>query len=223
MTAKNGIAKKRWVLWSSPVGRREFINGHAFCGLWTIGLILFVLYPIVSSFYLSFTDSGILGESRWIGLANFVGLFSDSLFITCVYNTIYLAALLIPAVLILQLGLALLLNTKGLRGLAIYRTIFFVPSVVPAIASAFIFLWMLDTQFGPVNQLLSFVGLPRLTWLNSVVWSKPAHLLINTWIGVGTGMVIFLAALRTYPNISTNLPKLTAPTPGRRPGISPCP
>jgi len=180
------------------LGWRGVGTGLLFISPWLIGLLVFTLYPILASAYLSFTDYRVLSPPRWVGLANYRELFHDTdYFWPSLGNTAYLL-IETPIVTVLGLGLALLLNQK-LRGMAFYRTLFFLPSIVPAVASAMLWIWVLNPEHGLVNAGLRSLGLPGLPWLASPVWSKPAMILMDLW-GVGGGMVIYLAALQGVPS-----------------------
>lgn len=163
-----------------------------------LGLLWFTAYPVLASLYYSFCSYPVLKPPRWIGLANYQRLVHDPLFYTSLGNTVYYALFAVPLGIVLALGLAMLLNT-GVRGLALYRTCFYVPSVVPIVASAVLWVWLLSPQEGAVNDLLRMVGIRNAPgWLQSPEWSKPAIILWSLW-NVGGGMVIFLAALQDVP------------------------
>ncbi|MDD3460919.1 hypothetical protein KU43_07185 [Mesotoga sp. SC_NapDC2] len=177
---------------------REARMGLLFLSPWLIGLAVFTAYPIIASLYFSFTYYSGLSSPRWAGLDNYVQLFRDSLFWKSIYNTLYLAIIGIPLAQILSILVALLLNTK-VRFLAIFRTLYFLPSIVPAVATALLWKWFLNPQFGPVNLLLERIGLPTPGWLTDPLWSKPALILTSIW-GVGGAMVIYLAGLQNIPS-----------------------
>jgi multiple sugar transport system permease protein len=177
--------------------RRQLWLGLAFVSPWLVGFVVFTLYPVVASFYFSFTDYNVVSAPRFIGLRNYVDLWNDPLFGISLYNTLYLAAIGIPVALVLSLVIALLLNTKT-RFQGVFRTIYFLPSVVPAVAVALLWRWFLNPDFGPVNQALEAVGIPGPGWLADPSWSKPALIFASLW-GVGGSMVIYLAGLQNVP------------------------
>lgn len=177
--------------------RRELWLGLAFVSPWLIGFTVFTLYPVIASFYFSFTDYNVVSAPRWIGLRNYVDLWNDPLFAKSLYNTLYLAAIGIPTSLFLSLVIAMLLNRK-MRFQGVFRTIYFVPSVVPAVAVALLWRWFLNPDFGPVNQMLQAIGIAGPGWLADPTWSKPALVLTGLW-GVGGSMVIYLAGLQNVP------------------------
>ena len=151
------------------------------CGRFTAG-------PILGSLALSFTQWEIISPAKWIGFGNFQHLSTDPLFYQALYNTAYISFLSVP----LQLGLALLIAlglNERLRGVNVYRTIFFLPSQMPLVASALLWLWILNPDFGLANAVLGFFGAPPLKWLFDVSLAKPSIVMITLWGGVGTALV----------------------------------
>ncbi len=139
-----------------------------------------------------------LTSPGFVGLANYSDLLTtDHLFFTAVRNTLYLALFSIPLNIVLSVSIALLLNLD-VRGMSIYRTVFFIPSIVPQIASALLWAWILNPQFGLANAILKSIGLPQLGWLSDPAWSKPSLILMSLW-AFGSTMVIYLAALQDVP------------------------
>lgn len=162
-------------------------------------MLIFTLYPVVASFYYSFTEYNVVNAPRWIGLANYRELLTaDPLFLTAVKNTLYYAVFEVPLSLIISLAVALLLNLN-LRGISIYRTIFFLPYMMPQIVLAMLWAWILNPQFGLANAVLGAVGLPTLGWLSDPTWSKPSLIIMDLWAGIGGSIVIFLAGLKDVP------------------------
>ena len=178
--------------------RRNLRNGLLFVAPWIIGFLCFQLYPILASLYYSFTTYSILDPGQWVGLANYRVMFTqDPLFWTGVGNTLYYAFISVPLGLLVSFTLALLLNVR-VREMAFYRTIYFLPSLVPAVAGSFLFLWLLNPEFGLINSLLRYVGIEGPGWLTDPVWAKPSLILLSFW-GIGLGTVIFLAGLGDIP------------------------
>jgi multiple sugar transport system permease protein len=189
-------SKRRWQL--SPLTRYNLIHGLVFISPWIIGFCLFIGYPIIASAIYSFSDYDILTSPTFIGLANYRDLLTtDHLFMAAVGNTLYLALFSIPLNIVLSVSIAMLLNLD-VRGMSVYRTIFFIPSIVPQIASALLWAWILNPQFGLANAILKSIGLPQLGWLSDPAWSKPALILMSLW-SFGSTMVIYLAALQDVP------------------------
>jgi multiple sugar transport system permease protein len=179
--------------------RRNLRNGLLFISPWLVGFLVFTVYPMGASLYYSFTDYNVLEPPTWVGFRNYRELFTtDPLFYKAVSNTILFALVSLPLGLVLGLTLALLLNVK-VRGMAIYRTLFFLPSIVPDIASALLWAWLLNPQFGLINSFLRLIGVVPPGWLSDPNWSKPALLLIALW-SVGGSMIIYLAALQEVPS-----------------------
>jgi len=177
---------------------REAILGVIFALPWLIRLFVMDVYPIIAGVYYSFTQYNILQPPKWIRLANYVKLFTtDKLPMLSLYNSAYYALGSVPLSLILALFLAILLN-QNIRGRSVFRAIFFIPSVVPAVASAVLWLWLLNPRVGLVNYILTLFGLPRIPWLSSAQWIKPAFILMSLW-GIGWTTVIFVAGLQDIP------------------------
>ena len=185
---------------SSPLRLREAIDGYLFIMPWLLGLLIFTLYPFVSGFYYSLADFDALTPARWVGLGNYRNiLFNDRLFWLTVYNTAwYTGVYVLPAV-VFGLMLAVLLNQK-VRGITIFRTLFYMPSIIPSVASVALFLFILHDRFGLLNELLYRIfGIIGPHWLTSPEWSKPSLVLWSLW-GVGGGMIIYLAGLQNVPD-----------------------
>ena len=180
----------------SPRARRLRL-GLLFISPWIVGYCVFYLYPFLASLYYSFTRFTGIGNPVFAGLSNYSGLLHDSLFHTAVFNTFYYTIIEVPFSTVVALGLALLLNMK-VRGQAVYRTLFYIPSIVPVVASSLIFVWIFEPSFGIVNALLSDVHITGPAWFFSVTWSKPTFILLGLW-GLGQPMVIYLAALQGVP------------------------
>jgi len=172
-------------------------NGLLFISPWIIGFLAFRVFPFFASLYYSFTFYPILGSPKWVGLSNYVGLFYDSRFLTSLYNTTYYAVGAVPLAAVVGILLAMLLNTD-VRGLSFFRTIYFLPSITPVVASAIVWLWMFDPINGVVNYLLEQAGISGPGWMGSPQWSKPALIIMAMW-SVGGAVVIYLAALQDVP------------------------
>lgn len=177
--------------------RRKLFLGLAFISPWMIGFLAFTLYPLLASLYYSFTNYSLFGSPKWIGLENYINLFSDPKFYKSLGNTLIFSVIVVPASIVLALGLAILLNNK-LRGNSIYRTLIFMPSVVPAVASAVVWIWILSPQWGLLNGALRLIHLQGPPWLSSPDWAKPALLIITLWM-IGSDMVLYLAGLQEIP------------------------
>jgi len=177
---------------------REALDFYLFIAPWALGFLAFVALPLLSSLFLSLTDYDIVFSPRYVGLANDGELFQDPLFYVALFNTNYLVFYVVPLTMMLAFATALLLN-QGARAIGIYRTAFFLPSMVPMVASGMLWLYLLQPQWGLVNGWLISLGLPCPGWLASEVWSKPALVLLMLW-NSGTTMIVYLAGLQDIPH-----------------------
>ncbi len=179
-------------------GTRRLILGLLFTAPFTIGFVLFTLYPLLSSLYYSFTDYSLLKPPVWVGFGNYYRMFfKDELFWKSPDNSITYTVLSVPMNLVVSFILALALNAK-VRGMAIYRTIFFLPTLVPTVALAILWLWIFNAQNGIANAILNMLGLPSLGWLADYNLAIPSLVLMGVW-SVGQTVVIFLAGLQDIP------------------------
>jgi multiple sugar transport system permease protein len=177
--------------------RGRLVAGLLFVSPWLVGFSLFMLYPIVSSLYYSLCEFSVLQPPQFIGLANYADLLSDDVFRLALRNTVFYAAFALPLGIMLALSVAMLLNTN-VRGMAFYRTIFFLPSLLPTVALAILWMWIFNGQYGILNFVLGKVGITGPGWLSDPHWSKPALVVLSLW-GVGHAMVIYLAGLQDVP------------------------
>lgn len=138
-----------------------------------------------------------LKPATWIGLANYMALFRDPVFYSSTWNTLYYALLATPIGIIAAFLLAILLN-QNVKGMALFRTMFFVPSIVPMVATSVLWLWLLNPQYGLINAFLRLMHLPEPGWMADPLWAKPALILMSTW-GIGGWMLIYLAGLQDVP------------------------
>ncbi|MGI6208957.1 MAG: carbohydrate ABC transporter permease [Anaerolineae bacterium] len=180
------------------LARYESMAAYAMLAPWILGIILFVLGPVIASLVLAFTEWDLLTPARFVGLGNFREMFAtDDLIAKSLGNTAYYTFIGVPLHLAAALLYALLLNQK-LPGMRLYRTAFYVPSVTPAVASAVLWVAIFSPEFGIANHFLDMLGLPGVRWLADARWAKPAFILMGFW-GVGGTMVIFLAGLQGIP------------------------
>ncbi len=177
--------------------RKEGRAGFLFALPWLFGLLAFMFYPLLMSLYYSFCDYSALRAPVWIGTDNYSELFHDEVFWTCVKNTLLYACVSLPLGMVMAIGLAMLLNLN-VKGMSIYRTIFFIPSLVPMVSLAMLWLWILNGDYGVLNTALASIGIKGPNWLGDVAWSKPALILMSVW-GVGNAMLIYLASLQDVP------------------------
>lgn len=177
--------------------RQHLKNGLLFTAPGIIGLLVFAIYPVLASFFYSFCNYNVLTPPKWIGAGNYQVLLHDSQLKVALQNTAIFALMSIPLGVATAFFLAVLLNQK-VRGMPIFRTIFYLPSVMPSVAGAVLWLWILNPQYGLLNTALASVGITGPGWLADPAWSKPALALMSAW-GVGGWMVIFLAGLQDVP------------------------
>jgi multiple sugar transport system permease protein len=169
----------------------------AFLSPWLIGFVLFSLLPISLLFYYSFCRYDLLQPPHYVGMRNYTDLLHDKVFWQAVGNTFYYAAMAIPAGLLVSLGLAMLLNLE-LPGRAVWRTIIFVPSLVPIVTAAMLWMWLYNGRLGLINLILEKLGIAGPAWLGDPRWALPALAIMSVW-GVGNTVVIFLAGLQDMP------------------------
>lgn len=180
--------------------RREALTGYLFIAPWLFGFIVFFLGPIIASLVLSFTRWNIVGDPIWVGLDNYVTIFMEDLrFKKAVEVTLTYSIFYLPLEVICGIGLAVLMNQK-LRGIGVFRTLFYMPSVVPQVAAALVWVWMLNQRYGVINTLLSGVGVDGPNWLGSPHYVLPSLIMIALW-GVGGSAIIYLAGLQNIPQV----------------------
>lgn len=185
----------------TPIERRNLRIGLLFVFPWLIGLGVFILYPVLSSLWHGFTDYSVLKPPVFVGLDNFKELAVDAVFRIALGNTLFYAFFYITLGTCMAIATALLLNT-GIKGMSLYRTCFFLPSLMPVIASAVLWKWIFNGSsggsYGILNHLLSLIGITGPAWLNDIYWAKPALIIMALW-GMGHTMIIYLAGLQNIP------------------------
>lgn len=177
--------------------QKQFWLGLAFASPYIVGFLFLTVIPFLQSLYFSFTDYDIFSAPKWIGLGNYIEIFKDESFYKSLSNTFYMAFIGVPISLIASLLIALLLNLK-VKGIAIYRTIYYLPTVVPAIAMSILWLWVLNPDIGILNTVLRALNLPDPAWLIDPSFTKPSLILMGLF-GTGGGALIYLAALQGVP------------------------
>lgn len=174
------------------------LTGYLFIAPWLIGFLVFTFGGFAASVYLSFTRWNIVTSPKWVGFANYRALLaSDPLFWKSLVVTLKYAVVAVPLGVLGGVILALLLNCR-VRGVAVYRTILFLPSIVPAVASSVVFVWLLNPQIGLINVLLKMLGVEGPAWLADTKWALTSLIMMSLW-GVGGSMVIYLAGLKDIP------------------------
>ena len=187
---------------TTPSPFRKWIRkngtGLAFISPWLIGFFLFTVGPFLSSVYLSFNSYDLIHSPKWVGVANYETLLRDDpQFWSSLMITVKYAVVSVPLAIVAGVGLALLLNLK-VKGQTIFRTIFYLPSIVPAVANAVVFSWILNPEIGLVNGILRKFGVEGPAWLNDTKWALWSLIFMSVW-SVGGSMVIYLAGLQDIP------------------------
>ena len=192
---KGSLYQSRHKKWRKNL--RSVLTGLAFISPWLVGFLLFNVYAISASFYYSFTYYDIIRTPKFLGLGNYIELFTDGNFYQTLGNTLYFVIFAVPGSLIVSFSLAYLLNQKlFLR--PFWRTIFYLPSVVPQFAVAMVWQWIYHPRFGLINSYLAANGFRAIPWLSSPDLAKASLVIISLWLA-GGGMLIFLAALQDVP------------------------
>lgn len=194
---------------------KRTLIGLAWVSPWLIGFLAFFALPVVMSLYYSFTDYTLLERPVWIGLDNYARLLHDDIFWTVMKNTLIFAAVTIPAITVLALGVAGLLNMR-VRGVGAFRTAVYVPFMVPVVASAMIWLWIFNSELGLLNQGLRLLGITGPNWLGDRAWAMPSVILMNLWIILGPPATIYVAAMQDVPKALHEAAELDGMGPIRR-------
>lgn len=166
---------------------------------WIIGFVTFFLIPFGTSIFYAFTDAKLPGAVRYdfVGLDNFIHMAKDPIFTKSLFNTLYFVVLGVPVVTAGMLLLALLLNLN-VKGIAVFRTFYYLPTLVPIVATVIIWRLVFNSEFGILNAALGFFGVGKTDWLGGEHTIKPVIILLQVWIS-GSGVLIFLAALKNVP------------------------
>lgn len=185
---------------SSDLKTEHAIACYLFLSPWLLGLAIFWVGPILASLYFSFTTYDVLTPPEWVGLENYrQAFFGDNLVWPSLWRTLGYSLAVVPLGLVGSLALALLLN-RGMAGRSVYRTLFYLPSLTPAVAAALLWQWLLNPTIGPVNTALEWIGIRGPGWLTSSSWAMPALIIMSLWGSLGSNrMLIFLAALQGLP------------------------
>jgi multiple sugar transport system permease protein len=181
-----------------PAGRRN-VTGYIFIAPFVLGFLFWFLIPALTSIWLVFQDWNMIKPPEFVGLDNFRKLLSDRLFWQSLKVTTLYTVVSVPLSMALAFLLALLMNTK-VRGITVFRTIYYLPSIVPAVANAVLWAWILNSDFGLLNAFLRSIGLPKFRWLQETELALPALILMSLW-GLGWAMVIYLAGLQGIPEV----------------------
>lgn len=177
---------------------QEYIAFYLFASPWLIGLVCLTIGPMIASLVLSFADYPVITPAKWIGFANYIKLLTDDKLVwQALRVTFKYSAGAVPLILGLSFLVALLLN-QGMRGVRFYRTIYYMPAVISGVPVAVLWMWLLNPEFGLVNNMLDSVGINGPEWFFNKTWVIPSFIMIGLW-GMGVTMVIFLAGLQDIP------------------------
>lgn len=179
--------------------RREWI-GYLFILPNLVGVLVFLAFPVVFALYMSFTDWDVLTEANFVGLDNYRTLFTDDpLFWTSLWNSTYYVLLTVPTSIVIGLGLAVAMN-QAVRGITFFRAAMYIPVLTSAVAVAFIWRWIFNSDVGLLNSLLYRLGLPStIGWLTDENWAMISLAIMAVWKSVGYYAVILFAALQGVP------------------------
>lgn len=175
--------------------RKDALIGYLFISAGFGLFSLFFIYPVVRSIEISFQKWQVLGEANFIGLENYRFIFKSNFFLRSLFNTILFAAIVTPSSILIALLLAIVMNQK-LRGMYLFRTIYFIPVISTMVAVAMIWMWLYRYEDGLINYLLSFIGVQGPAWLRSQTWALPAISIVLIWKGLGLKIMIYLAGLQ---------------------------
>lgn len=181
------------------IAGRRTITGYLFISPFILGFTFWFLIPALVAVWLTFTDWNLISPPKYVGFQNIARLGSDKLFWQSLKVTTNFTLISVPLGLVLGFVLALLMDTK-IRGISFFRTVYYLPSIVPAVASAVLWAWILNTEFGLLNSFLRWFGIPKVAWLEQPEWALPALILMSLW-GLGASMVIYLAGLQGIPDV----------------------
>jgi len=178
---------------------RKTWMGYLFISPFILGFLLWFVAPTVTSIWMVFQDWDMMSPPRFVALENFSTMFHDDLFWQALKVTAIYTVLSVPLGAVLSFSVALLMNTK-VRGINVFRTLYYLPVVVPAVAGSILWAWMLNTEFGFINILLRALGLPKVRWLVDPNLALLSLTLVSLW-GIGSTMVIYLAGLQGVPTL----------------------
>jgi multiple sugar transport system permease protein len=184
----------------SRIGRIEATTFYLWIAPWLIGFLIWRAWPMIYSAYLSFTDFRLLNQPRFTGLANLEALLRDTVFLKSVQVTLGYVFGVVPIGTVIALVAALILAQK-LRAVSFWRAVYFLPAVISGVAIAVMWGFILNPDFGLLNNLLALVGIQGPSWISSESWALPSIIMIGWWMGIGTQMIIYIAGLKGIPEV----------------------
>ncbi|WP_343420832.1 sugar ABC transporter permease [Candidatus Flexifilum breve] len=193
-------AQSGWKWWTNmSLRRRRTITGYIFIMPFILGVLFWVVIPVLVNLYLTFHSWNLMSAPRFVGMQNLETLFRDPILPQALKATFLYTVLSVPLGLLFGFFLANLINTN-IRGISIFRTIFYMPSIVPAVANALLWAWMFNTEFGLINAVIRAFGGAKIAWLQDPNLAVPAFVILSLW-GSGSSMIIFLAGLQGIPDV----------------------
>lgn len=202
---KAGVCMQRTASVGSAISKkkkkhlRELFSGYGFIGLWLIGFVAFSVGPLLFSLIISFFQWGLLDAPVFVGFRNYIQMFTiDPLFLKSIQVTLTYALISVPASLVIAFLMAMLLNMK-VKGMSLFRTLFYLPSVITGVAVSVVWMWVLQPDFGILNYFLGFLGIQGPDWLGNARWSLISLIIVSIWGSCGSQIVIYLAGLQNVP------------------------
>ncbi len=180
-------------------GIKKFLTIAFFLLPSLVGMTIFVIIPIISSFLLSFTEWDLIGDIKWVGISNYIKAIHDPVIMDALKHTLLFIAGYLPSVLIIALAIALIMNKK-LKGVVFFRAVYFIPVITSWVAVSMIWKWLLNPKYGIINYLLSLVGVVGPQWLQDPKWALAGVIMTSVWKDIGFIMVIYLAGLQEIPD-----------------------
>ena len=186
---------------SPSARRREAINGYIFISPWVLGFLIFVIGPMIGLVWLSFQRWDLIGDPRAVGWRNYERLFSDRLFLKSMEVTIVYGLGRVPLGIFVALGTALLLNNRRIKFIGIWRTIYYMPVVLPPVAISLVWMWIYNPRYGILNTMIQqFLGVPGPRWLDDAALVLPSLMVMAVWAAAGRNMIIYLSGLQGISN-----------------------
>lgn len=180
---------------------REALNGYLFISPWVLGFLIFVIGPMIGLIWLSFHRWDLIGDPRHVGWRNFERLFRDRLFLKSMEVTIIYGLGRVPLGIIVALGTALLLNNRRIKFIGIWRTIYYMPVVLPPVAISLVWMWIYNPRYGILNTMIQqFLGIPGPRWLDDAALVLPSLMVMAVWAAAGRNMIIYLSGLQGISN-----------------------
>lgn len=193
------ITGKRKAIWSAR--SREALNGYIFVSPWVLGFLIFVIGPMIGLIWLSFQRWDLIGDPRSVGWRNYERLFSDRLFLKSMEVTIVYGLGRVPLGIFVALGTALLLNNRRIKFIGIWRTIYYMPVVLPPVAISLVWMWIYNPRYGILNTMIQqFLGIPGPRWLDDAALVLPSLMVMAVWAAAGRNMIIYLSGLQGISN-----------------------